>query len=453
MSFSSREGLDKGLGRVYLPVLEMTGQGHVAKLSGMLKILKALALLSIVGSFSWAWGKVEVKDLLKGQVLPEAGYKAEEGWAPVGPGLSGFGLILDLPGAAFANKGVRIEGGELSRAGEQMRFLIGSTEARIFDGEGVPLYEIRWVPNRKGVIYKDCQTKIFSFRLSQEAQALDFPLAVMCELDKNPPRFTISVLQDVQWMDYELNEMQGKGERNRLFALPSGNLASENVGNFNFVYKDKKHRIPVVVKTLSDQRSPSVSKGLGFSKTLGVGMSSLVYTGDSSYSASSYLLKFSGWSDVFWSFLRFGVNLKNTFNMADDPKTINLMDLALNLGYVKDFGENFGLGVYGQYRSLDYRHLESNARLQSSQMGFGVTLTYLLGKNSKFNADISMATLGSKVMQSHMDMVFGYAYRLSSGSTETWLGFQYEIQNAQGLTEAGASRQFGDSNMILTLEF
>lgn len=411
----------------------------------------------------------EVLDLATNRPMNPTHYVARETWMQAESGMTVFGLVIEFMDPRFSEAGVTIQGGEIAAppvppktepgkpvprpAPNRRRFIAGSSRTVIRDASGQARVGIRWIPSRAGAFYQNCQTKIFSFRLDRQAmEQIGFPLAVSCELERNPPQFTISVPDGIEWLDYNLNEVQGKGERSRRFELPSGNLATEKVGFFTFRNGDRVFSFPITVKTLGEDESVG-RKGLDFQKSLAVGMASLAYGGDESVSSSGYLLKFSGLSGAFLKMMKFGVHFKNTFNLDDDPKAITMTDLGVSLGAYSDFGAKSSAGVYGQYRSLDYRHLESNGRLQSSQFGIGLMGHTKLGEQHKILANVSMANLGSKVVKSHLNAALGYSYRLVLGGVETWLGLEYEMQTVQGDSEEGASREFSDNNILVSFEF
>lgn len=411
--------------------------------------LKKLVLLLLMLPLA-SRAAIEILDAKSKEAVSSETYKASEGWHRSDSGLSTYGVAIEFSDTDFL-KNVKMSGGaEIITTEEKLVLLLGSNNVVLKDAAGDEKATIRWTPDRTGIIYNRCRTKIFSFRLNKKDESIDFPLAIACELDKSPPRFTISVPEEIEWIDYSVTEVSGKGNRTRVFELPSGNLRSDIVGQFEFKNGDKNFVLPIAIKRLGEDKAKS--KGLEFEKSLYIGSSSINYeAATEAFAAQSFLLKFKGLSGYFLNALRFNMQLKNTFNLSEDPKAINLTDIGLGVGYFKNWG-GFDAGVVGQYRYLDYLHVSSGGRMQSSQLGVLLASSYRFGSN-RVSGEVSMANFGSKVVQSHMNIAIGYAYLMTIRGFPTWLGAEYEMQTVTATDEAGNSRKFDDTSMLISFSF
>ena len=390
-----------------------------------------------------------------GKELANSSYTASEAWNILSSEHKVYGVMLKLNDAAIYDQISEVEGGEISKdKSGNPALILGANKSLIKDTAGNILYTVQWTPDRKGIFVDRCKTNIFGLRLGTKAQNPEFPIGVSCNLEENPPRFTVSVPYEVEWVDYTLTEVAGKGERWREFDVPSGNLKDENVGSFTFRYQDKLYTLPVIVKILSEeiQKAQGASQKVQFDKTSGIGMMSSSYSGTTSASASSFVLKFSGLTENIFSKVRYGAGFKGSFVTGDDSKSISVMDLGFKLGYYADLSNDYVLGSYLQYRQFNFRHVESEAQVQSTQFGFGFESFYQIAPKHKLYFDLNLATLGSKVLKSHTQISLAYKYQVMILGKEAWIGPFFETQSVSATSTDGTSR-FTETSMMFASEY
>lgn len=341
---------------------------------------------------------------------------------------------------------------ETSAAADEVRIVTGASKTYIQDEAGQVLYEIEWKPaqDKNILMNRGCPPELFRLREVKNA-VVTFPMSISCNFSLSPGLVTIALPQEARWSSANLVEVSGKGERFRTFEIPQGNLEGKASGAFRFRYKDQTLTYAVFVRKLEEKAS---TLSIGFDKSFYFGMASSVLGSDSvSYSGSAFFYEFNGLTDFIWSYFKIGFGFYNSFSMGEDPAAISSRDSRMTVGYYSNNKTGFNYGVWTGHRNFDVKQDLSSTKFQSSQFAFGADAIYIISPTSTVIGKFEMASLGSKVVKSHMKIGAYYKYKMTIAKTEYIVGGLFETQNMQLATAAGDSRKFDLTKFGLLLDF
>lgn len=339
---------------------------------------------------------------------------------------------------------------ETKIAVDEVRIVTGAQKTLIQDATGKTIYEIEWLPQQKIIHARNCPAQLFSLK---EVKGLvsGFTIGVSCNFSVTPGLVTISVPKEVRWISTNLIEISGKGERFRTFEIPTGNLKGQASGAFRIKSSEQTLTYAVFVKKLEDKAS---ALSIGFDKTLSMGMSSSSLSSDTaSYSSSSFYYEFSGLTDYIYTYFKLGFGFFNTFAMSEDVSLISSRDSKVTLGYYSNNKSGFNYGIWLGHRNFDVKQDISSTKFQSSQFGFGGDVIYVINPANVVVGHFEMASLGSKVVKSHMKIGGTYKRRFIFGKTELNIGGLFQMQDMQMATAAGDSRKYGLTKFGVSLDF
>lgn len=352
------------------------------------------------------------------------------------------------PGVVASNEGLI----ETAVTADEVRIVTGATKTYIQDETGQVVYEIEWKPKAEQniIMTRGCPVELFRLREVKNTP-VSFPMGISCNFSVFPGLVTISLPQEARWSSANLVEVSGKGERYRTFEIPQGNLEGKASGAFRIRQKDQTLTFAVFVKKLEEK---AAVLSIGFDKTFAFGMVSSVLGSDSvSYSSSSFFYEFNGLTDFVWSYFKVGFGFYNSFSMGEDPAVVSSRDSKMTFGYYSGNKTGFNYGVWTGHRNFDVKQDLSSTKFQSSQFAFGLDGIYVMSPTSTIIGKFEMASLGSKVVKSHMKIGLNYKYKMTIAKTEYILGGLFETQSMQLATAVGDSRKFDITKIGLLLDF
>lgn len=333
---------------------------------------------------------------------------------------------------------------------DEVKIVTGATKTFIQDETGQVVYEIEWKPAQKVLFSRGCPEELFKLRETKNLP-VNFAMGVNCNFSVSPGLVTISLPQEARWNSSNLVEVSGKGERYRTFEIPTGNLKGQASGAFRFKHADQTLTFAVFVKKLEEKAS---ALSIGFDKTFYFGMAASTLASDSAgYSSSSFYYEFQGLTDFIWSYFKVGFGFYNSFSMGEDPASVSSRDSKMTLGYYSNNKTAFNYGVWTGHANFDVKQDLSSTKFQSSQFAFGADAIYAINPKNTIIGKFTMASLGSKVVKSHMKIGAYYKYKMIIGKTEYVWGGLFETQDMQLATAAGDSRKFGLTKFGLLLDF
>lgn len=333
---------------------------------------------------------------------------------------------------------------------EEIKIVTGAAKTFIQDETGQVVYEIEWKPAQKVLFSRGCPEELFKLREVKKL-AVNFVMGVNCNLSVSPGLVTISLPQEARWNSANMVEVSGKGERYRTFEIPTGNLKGQASGAFRFKHQDQTFTFAVFVKKLEEKAS---ALSIGFDKTFYFGMAaSTLASASASYGSSSFFYEFSGLTDFVWTYLKVGFGFYNSFSMGEDPAAVSSRDSKMTIGYYSNNKTGLNYGVWTGHRNFDVKQDLSSTKFQSSQFAFGADAIYAVNPKNTLIGKFEMASLGSKVVKSHMKISLNYKYKMTVGKTEYVWGGLFETQDMQLATAAGDSRKFGLTKFGLLLDF
>ncbi len=333
---------------------------------------------------------------------------------------------------------------------DEIRIVTGAGKTFIQDDAGQVLYEIEWKPEQKVLMSRNCPEELFKLKEVKNLP-VTFPMGINCNFSVSPGLVTISLPQEARWNSANIVEVSGKGERYRTFEIPTGNLKGQASGAFRFKHQDQTLTFAVFVKKLEEK---AAALSIGFDKTVYFGMASAALASESaSYSSSSFFYEFSGLTDFVWTSFKVGFGFYNSFSTGEDPAVVSSRDSKMTFGYYSNNKAAFNYGVWTGHRNFDVKQDLSSTKFQSSQFAFGADAIYTVNPKSTVIAKFEMASLGSKVVKSHMKIGLNYKYKMTVGKTEYVIGGLFETQDMQLATAAGSSRKFGLTKFGLLLDF
>lgn len=415
----------------------------------------SIRLLGLIGFFcSVAQASVEFRDPRTDAKITDGSYIGEEGFVETQYGVRAYGLIIRARNADLSKKDWTLKGGDVFQVGQTKNFLVGSHEAFLLDESKKPILKILWIPEKKGMSYDQCPQAILSAKMVKTEASTPFPIGVGCNVETNPPRIMVSVPSSVEWEEHGFQEMAGKGERWRVFDLPSGNLKNDQVGWMVFRAMQKLWRVSLHVKTLT----PATGRSLGFDKSfsLGFGSASLTASGQS-YSSSDLMIRFEGATEPLLNFLKLGVFMKFNTGFSSSLALIFGKDVGMSAGYFRPYADGekrlFSWGGFAEYRSIDYKHQTTNFSLQASMFSAGASAEFMPSPRHKFRAVGRMGNFGSNVVSAYTQMQGGYQMRMSLFGVNTWVGGTVIIQNLSATNSSGEERSLAENQFLLTIDF
>lgn len=333
---------------------------------------------------------------------------------------------------------------------DEIRIVTGAGKTYIQDEAGQVAYEIEWKPAQKTLMSRGCPEELFKLKEVKNVP-VTFPMGINCNFSVSPGLVTISLPQEARWNSANIVEVSGKGERYRTFEIPTGNLKGQASGAFRFKHQDQTLTFAVFVKKLEEKAS---ALSIGFDKTFYFGMASSALAAEStSFSSSSFFYEFAGLTDFIWTYFKVGFGFYNSFSTGEDPAVVSSRDSKMTFGYYSNNKTAFNYGVWTGHRNFDVKQDLSSTKFQSSQFAFGADAIYAINPKSTVIGKFEMASLGSKVVKSHMKISLNYKYKMTVGKTEYVWGGLFETQDMQLATAAGASRKFGLTKFGLLLDF
>lgn len=335
---------------------------------------------------------------------------------------------------------------------DDVRIVTGAAKTYIQDEKGLVVYEIEWKPaaEKNVMMTYGCPTELLKLREIKNTPVA-FPMGISCNFKVFPGLVTISLPQEARWSSANLVEVSGKGERYRTFEVPQGNIEGKASGAFRFRNKDQTLTFAVFTKKLEEK---AAALSIGFDKSVYFGMASSALGSDAaSYSGSAFFYEFQGLTDFIWSYFKLGFGFYNSFTMGEDPAAISSRDSKVSVGYYSNNKSGFNYGVWTGHTNFDVKQDLSSTKFQSSQFAFGADAIYMINPTSTVIGKFTMASLGSKVVKSHMKIGAYYKYKMTVGKTEYVIGGLFETQNMQMATAAGDSRKFDLTKFGLLLDF
>ncbi|NDD92947.1 hypothetical protein EBZ37_12790, partial [bacterium] len=258
-----------------------------------------------------AYGSFELLDPRSGESISDSPFEAKEGFADTNLGAKIYGLILTLKTESLDPKQsptYSIEGGEVfDLPGGRKAYVLGSTEGTIFNASKSPVLKVKWTPEQSGIIYDGCQRNLFQASMGKNRGSQDspvgpapFPIAISCNLEVSPALLMVSVPAQTQWDQSTLTEIAGKGQRWRLFQLPSAGSSNTQIGKLVFRNDKKLWTVGLNLNKLTEQASRALLPRTEKQISLGYAMTNL--GGDAgSFSSSDFVFRFEGLSEPLFS--------------------------------------------------------------------------------------------------------------------------------------------------------
>ena len=382
----------------------------------------------IFGS-NFAIAKVKFFKLPEKTLITDFPFSVKEGFAELDSKKKIWGLILS-PTDPIIAESWSIKGGEILKNNNSKVFIVGNHQATIQNKNGAPLFEIEWQPENLGLQLNNCDTNYLELKIEKEN--LNFPLGISCDLIENPPRFTVSTLQDIEWDEFTFEELEGKGERWRTFNLPSGNLKVKEVGYFIFKDKKQKIKLPLLLSTLKFDEEVQKTKQIGIEKKIGflVNSTKLQMSGKS-YKSTNFSVLLEAQTERIFDGIKIG--FLSSFPLGFSQATDQILSQrgSLNIGYYsKDLDKEsnpWQWGILSSYQALNYSHNPTSFTLQSSTLGLGFQNSFLFN-NNRLNFEFSLNNLGSKVFTNYSEFrlnyersakAFGFDFRWGAGIITT----------------------------------
>lgn len=360
----------------------------------------------------YVFAKYEVFQMPQNTLSNDFPFNLEEGFVDTNYGSKVWGLSLKFKDKSWQAKKMKLKGGEVYSTSIGATYVIGSENSMLLSEAGVVLYRIRWVPDLVGVQYDGCESRHLS--MNPNKILLKFPIGVSCNLRMLQPQVIISTVQSIDWYDYTLEEIEGKGERWRLFNLPSGNLNNVEIGKFVFKDKEQMITLPLQISKLKfNDGADSITKTLYIDKVVGFEYeSSSLTTPTAGYSSPHFAVVLKAETEKIYRNFNLGFSSRIPFGLSQSIDTLVSQKAALSSAYLGQDADGvrknyqWGLGV--NYQAVNYYHKTSSFSVQSSLVGVELKNKYVRGKH-KYNLDFQMNNIGSNVFSAYNDIDFSYS--------------------------------------------
>ncbi|MBU6376192.1 MAG: hypothetical protein KGQ59_09370 [Bdellovibrionales bacterium] len=430
--------------------------------------LAILGALIATGTSTPAWSSFELLDPRSGDALSDSPFDAKEGFAETGIGAKVYGLILTLKTEnpdPKQNPTFSIEGGEVfDLPGGKKGYVIGASEATVMNASKSPVVKVKWTPEQSGIVYDGCQRNIFQASMGKSRGSTEtavgpapFPIAISCNLESSPAVVMVSVPSQIQWDQTTLQEISGKGQRWRLYQLPSAGTSNTQIGKLVFRSDKRLWTVGLNLNKLSEQASRALLPST--EKQISIGYTMAKLGGDAgNFSSSDFVFRFEGLSEPLLGRMKLGLLVNMNFGLSSDPNLIFGKDIGVNFGYyfgLLSQGDRapFSGGLFAELRSTDFKHAPSSFSVQATYFDFGLESRWRLSPKHRLSLTGRFGNFGSAVLKSQMGVQLGYSYiGKLFGRPLAW-GPSFLLQNLSVTEASGAKRTLGSNLFLLTFEF
>lgn len=363
----------------------------------------------------------------------------------------------------FSDKlGAQGEGLEIQPSEDKFFVLIGAADSKLNFKMGTTkkTVEFKWESDRKGIVTEKCTELSPRLIGNKKGAAAPFPMALHCWSSNNTILVTLSTLEEVDLQEADLFELEGKGERWKVYEIPAASAGGSSIGEFRFSYKNESYAYrllaPKEKNQVAEEKKQEAAEGTlsQFQNILGVGFVTLgVDAGDVKVSDSKPLIKYSVVSNPFWNRVRFGGSFAQSFSMSEKAESVEYSDGRAYASYFLRPTTSSELGFKALFMFVNITESSSGAGLQSSQVGIDVDYDMFINEKNRVNVHVGMASFGSAVLKSHMEIGLSYKYRLGTEKNPYWLGLGYGMQTFEAENTSGEKRKFTENDIMVTLGF
>lgn len=334
----------------------------------------------------------------------------------------------------------------------------GAIHLKNISGQELKL-TLEWKPLQKKVLRTNCGKKEPRFVVEGSANE-EFLLATHCRLENKNLYITVSTMSDVQWQSSSLFEAAGKGERWRYYQVPATSAKGGAIAELKFKVNETEKTFKLVMPkdedgTKKDQikkEQEVLSKKVR--NELRMGLMGLGFSADSVSSTDSKIsLGYTFLSSKYFENYRFGGSFDTSLEVGKKVDGLSFMESLIYAGYVHPYNEQTELSAYLGFQYADFQQQSSATRLQNAQIGLFLTATYLLDASNRVGLTLYKTSFSSKTVKNNLAIELEYKFKLEDYLKGMWVGASYKAQSFDASNEAGASRQFSENIMGVSLVF
>jgi hypothetical protein len=255
-------------------------------------------------------------------------------------------------------------------------------------------------------------------------------------------------------------EAAGKAERWRDYQVPAWPPTGGIIAKLKLKFNGKIYNLNYVApKSIENKKRDDLKKqkqllAKQFENTIKVSSTGLVLSADTaSATDSKFSLGYEFLSPKIMSFFRFGGFFNSTLEISKKEEALSFLEILMHGDYVYSINEEFDLSVGLAYQYADFQQKSTAARMQNAQPGIVFGAQYLLNLENRINLLFYKTTLTSDTIKSNLAINLDYKYKLGNEASAYWLGLFYKMQNFDALNSAGASRQFKESQIGVSVSF
>lgn len=391
------------------------------------------------------------------------------------------GLVLQQGQSESAEVKIEAGGSNVSVTAESLDTVLDVTSAK---GGKIRLLLSKTFDDAK-IVYNECEGKKFPELVLVGEEKPKTAIGFSCiDVPGKEKSIVISVPKEAEIVSSSFFDVQGKGERWRLYSLPYENRAGAVMGFVVVRYKGKdfkyevrgtlsgdvpEEKIQEVVKEnkvlkkqvviltkqnkelmqkKEEERKPSL-----FDLTFGFGMDSLAMNstdetlGSVSKSGAGIVASFYGKSNLIKEKYTISVGSSTTLPLSKDESRVEHFEFNSSLGYLF-LGKPWSLSgvMLASYRS--FMNPGTGLAIQVGHFGFGVEGEYALSNTDRILYLVGMQPLGSDVMKGHTLLRLGYM-RTTDWFMNANIGGSFEMQKIEVVNKDGLPKDA--SSMVLSL--
>lgn len=314
--------------------------------------------------------------------------------------------------------------------------------ALVGDSEKLVL-EIRIALDEEPLVDDGCRSNDLIF--STASKRVPFYVGVHCTVVGSNLGLSISLPRNADFGDSNLFESKGKGEPWRYYEVRGLTSAKPEVGNFVFLYKEKKYRFDLSYKKVDTTQLVKEEKPILLTPGLGLTMPAIKGADlDASNSGPGMLIRVPHYKLAGG----FGIGFEGEFAVAlsSGPNKISFLQLDTAASYEWNLSKTILVRPKVGFLMVNQTHDETQIGISAGELNTGLNIQFAFSPTMNAFVQVSKAGWGSAAIKSHMGIDVGLFFKKSESMG---YGAMFRMQSFSTLSELGIERTFSRNGFYL----
>jgi hypothetical protein len=291
------------------------------------------------------------------------------------------------------------------------------------------------VKSKTSSAYMDPSCAPFSLLLRPTQSPIPLPIAMKCQEKGSNLRLHISMTSEGEWLKSSVFELEGKGERWKLYEFSRSQTQSgEVLGSFDLMYRNKTFKYELVSEQSSVDNPQVDQETYGFHLLLGTAGLSVERPQDLAQE-NSYLLGLRFVSKKWLWGLRGGadINVAQSFGGSDGQQSLTYKEFRGSLRYRLFEQSTFSIEPMLAVIFADISNPNTNTNLTHQHLGLGINLIYKASQSLELQVAYIMSGFLANVSTDHSSIQVAADYLFSQYSVG--LGFEMNQFSIESLSQ------------------